>query len=126
MTYESVLFFLLIQRPPSSPRADTLFPYTTLCRPLPPAPRRQAAVSDSGMPHIVVASIVERDGRFLIVEERINGASLLNQPAGQWERGETLVEGSIREALEETGWDVRPTHVLGTIGRASSRERLFQ
>ncbi|HEY9545539.1 MAG TPA: NUDIX hydrolase [Solimonas sp.] len=70
-------------------------------------------MSDSGMPHIVVASIVERDGRFLIVEERINGASLLNQPAGHWERGETLVEGAIREALEETGWDVRPTHVLG-------------
>lgn len=65
------------------------------------------------MPHIVVASIVERDGRFLIVEERINGASLLNQPAGHWERGETLIEGAIREALEETGWDVRPTHVLG-------------
>src|SRR3546814_11400248 len=66
------------------------------------------------MPHIVVASIVERDGRFLIVEERINGASLLNQPAGHWERGETLVEGAILEALEETGWDVRPTPVSGT------------
>ena len=43
-----------------------------------------------GSAHVVVASIVERDGRFLIVEERINGAPLLNQPAGHWERGETL------------------------------------
>jgi 8-oxo-dGTP pyrophosphatase MutT (NUDIX family) len=65
------------------------------------------------IPHVVVASVVERGGRFLIVEERINGASKLNQPAGHWEQGETLVEGAVREALEETGWDVRPTHLLG-------------
>jgi 8-oxo-dGTP pyrophosphatase MutT (NUDIX family) len=64
-------------------------------------------------PHIVVASVAERGGRFLIVEERIKGASMLNQPAGHWERGETLIEGAIREALEETGWDLRPTHLLG-------------
>lgn len=64
-------------------------------------------------PHVVVACVVERDGRFLTVEERINGASLLNQPAGHWEHGETLVEGAIRETLEETGWDVLPTHFLG-------------
>lgn len=63
--------------------------------------------------HVVVASVVERDGRFLIVEERINGAARLNQPAGHWEPGETLVEGAVREALEETGWDLRPTHFLG-------------
>ncbi|NKF23145.1 NUDIX hydrolase [Solimonas marina] len=63
--------------------------------------------------HIVVASVVERDGRFLIVEERINGAPMLNQPAGHWEHGETLPEAAVREALEETGWDVRLTHVLG-------------
>jgi 8-oxo-dGTP pyrophosphatase MutT (NUDIX family) len=68
---------------------------------------------NDGPAHIVVACIVERDSRFLTVEERINGASLLNQPAGHWERGETLIEGAIREALEETGWDVRPTHLLG-------------
>lgn len=64
-------------------------------------------------PHVVVACIVERDGRFLMVEERINGESRLNQPAGHWEQDESLVEGAIREALEETRWQVRPTHVLG-------------
>lgn len=64
-------------------------------------------------PHVVVACVVERDGRFLLVEERINDELRMNQPAGHWEQGETLVAGAIREALEETGWDVEPTHVLG-------------
>lgn len=67
----------------------------------------------SWTPHVVVACIVERDGRFLIVEESINGELKLNQPAGHWEQGETLVEGAIREALEETAWSVTPTAVLG-------------
>ena len=67
----------------------------------------------SWSPHVVVACIVERDGRFLIVEEKIHGASMQNQPAGHWEQGETLVAGAIRETLEETGWDVEPTAVLG-------------
>lgn len=63
--------------------------------------------------HVVVASIVERDGKFLLVEEDIGGAQVLNQPAGHWEAGETLLEAARREALEETGWDVEPTSVLG-------------
>lgn len=67
----------------------------------------------SWSPHVVVASIVERDGRFLMVEEQINGALCLNQPAGHWEKDETLLEGAIRETLEETRWQVMPTHVLG-------------
>ncbi|PPE73155.1 NUDIX hydrolase [Solimonas fluminis] len=64
-------------------------------------------------PHVVVACVVERDGRFLLVEERIAGELRMNQPAGHWEQGETLVEGAIRETLEESGWEVEPTHVLG-------------
>jgi 8-oxo-dGTP pyrophosphatase MutT (NUDIX family) len=64
-------------------------------------------------PHVVVACVVERDGRFLTVEERINGEMLLNQPAGHWEQGESLIEGARRETLEETRWEVEPTHVLG-------------
>jgi 8-oxo-dGTP pyrophosphatase MutT (NUDIX family) len=65
--------------------------------------------------HVVVACIVERDGKFLLVEERIeaNGAAVLNQPAGHWEANETLIEAAKRETLEETGWDVEPTAVLG-------------
>lgn len=63
--------------------------------------------------HITVACVVERDGRFLFVEEQVNEHLVLNQPSGHWEPGETLIEGAVREALEETGWEVRPTALLG-------------
>lgn len=65
--------------------------------------------------HVVVASVVERDGKFLMVEEHINDDATvwINQPAGHWEQGETLIAAAQREALEETGWDVEPLHVLG-------------
>ena len=65
-------------------------------------------------PHVVVAAVVERDGRYLIVEEFINGELRLNQPAGHWEEGETLVEAVRRETLEEAAWDIEPSHFLGT------------
>jgi 8-oxo-dGTP pyrophosphatase MutT (NUDIX family) len=63
--------------------------------------------------HIVVSTVVERDGRFLFVEEHIAGALVLNQPAGHWEENETLFDAAIRETLEETGWDVELTAFLG-------------
>lgn len=64
-------------------------------------------------PHSTVATVVERDGLFLIVEEMIEGRILYNQPAGHLEAHESLQEGALRETLEETAWDVRLTSVLG-------------
>ena len=64
--------------------------------------------------HVVAAAIVERDGKFLLVEERIEGVLKLNQPAGHWEDGETLLDAVKREALEESGWEVEPVALLGT------------
>ena len=64
-------------------------------------------------PHITVATIVEDNGRFLMVEELKSGRTVLNQPAGHLDPNETLTEAAIRETLEETGWDVEPTGVLG-------------
>lgn len=64
-------------------------------------------------PHLTVATVVEREGRYLVVEERPHGTPMLNQPAGHVEGGETLAEGAIRETLEETGYRVRPTHLVG-------------
>ena len=63
--------------------------------------------------HVTVAAIVARDGKFLFVEEEVGSRTVLNQPAGHWEAGETLVEAVVREALEETGWEVEPTALLG-------------
>lgn len=64
-------------------------------------------------PHVVVAAMVERDGKFLLVEEETSEGLRLNQPAGHWERGETLMDAVRREALEETAHYVEPLALLG-------------
>ena len=64
-------------------------------------------------PSVTVATIVERDGRFLVVEEETRNGTELNQPAGHLEAGETLPAAAIRETLEETGWHVTPTALVG-------------
>ncbi len=65
-------------------------------------------------PHVTVAVVVERDGRFLMVEEEAElGRVVYNQPAGHVEKGETLEQAAVREAREETGWDVQLTAFLG-------------
>jgi len=64
-------------------------------------------------PHATVATIVERDGRFLLVEEESGGRVVLNQPAGHIEENELFLDAAVRETLEETGWHVRPTYLVG-------------
>jgi 8-oxo-dGTP pyrophosphatase MutT (NUDIX family) len=64
-------------------------------------------------PDITVAAIVERAGRFLLVEEVISGRHVFNQPAGHVEQGEHLVTAVIRETLEETAWHFEPQWLLG-------------
>ena len=65
-------------------------------------------------PHLTVATVVERSGQFLLVEEYAEGSTpVLNQPAGHVELGESLVQAAMRETLEETGWEVRISHYLG-------------
>lgn len=68
---------------------------------------------DLWTPHVVVAAIVERDGKFLLVEEHTSEGLRLNQPAGHWEPGETLADAVRRETLEETAHHVEPTALLG-------------
>lgn len=64
-------------------------------------------------PHITVACVIEKSGKFLIVEEKVSGKRVYNQPAGHVEAGETLIAAAIRETREETGWTVKPTALLG-------------
>lgn len=64
-------------------------------------------------PEITVAAVVERDGRFLLVEERIRHRLVLNQPAGHVEDRETLLAAVTRETLEETGYTFEPRALLG-------------
>ena len=64
-------------------------------------------------PVTTVATIVERDGAFLLVEEETSSGVRINQPAGHLEAGESLVAAAIRETLEETGYHVTPTSLVG-------------
>ena len=64
-------------------------------------------------PEITVAAISESDGRFLVVEERINERLVFNQPAGHVERGESLLTAVVREVREETAWRFEPASLVG-------------
>ncbi len=64
-------------------------------------------------PHVTVATIIERDGKFLMVYEEADGKKVYNQPAGHLDPNETLQQAAIRETLEETGWTVELTGVVG-------------
>jgi 8-oxo-dGTP pyrophosphatase MutT (NUDIX family) len=65
-------------------------------------------------PEVTVAAVVVRAGRFLLVEERIGGRLVLNQPAGHLEDRETLIEAAVRETREETAWRFHPEALVGT------------
>lgn len=64
-------------------------------------------------PHVTVATVVPRDGRFLLVEESVRGRLVLNQPAGHLESGESLLAAAVRETREETGWTVELDCLIG-------------
>lgn len=64
-------------------------------------------------PGVTVAAVIERDGRFLFVEEIADGRQVLNQPAGHLDPGESLVQAVAREVLEETAHRFAPTGLIG-------------
>ena len=64
-------------------------------------------------PSATVAAVVERNGRFLLVEEPIDGRMVLNQPAGHLDPGESLIAACRREVLEETAHRFEPTALVG-------------
>jgi 8-oxo-dGTP pyrophosphatase MutT (NUDIX family) len=63
--------------------------------------------------HVTVAAITCSAGRYLLVEEQIQGRRVINQPAGHWEPDETLYQAVVRETLEETGWEFIPRGLVG-------------
>lgn len=70
-------------------------------------------MSEIWKPHVAVAAVIERDGRFLLVEEEIAGQHVFNQPAGHLDPGESLVAACARETLEESAWKFAPEALTG-------------
>jgi ADP-ribose pyrophosphatase YjhB (NUDIX family) len=64
-------------------------------------------------PSVTVAAVIERDGQFLLVEEKIDGRLVLNQPAGHLDPGESIVDACRREVLEETAHHFEPDALVG-------------
>jgi ADP-ribose pyrophosphatase YjhB (NUDIX family) len=63
--------------------------------------------------HLTVAAVVEKHGRFLVVEELVGGREVINQPAGHVETGEALRDAVMREMAEETAWQFSPAAIVG-------------
>ncbi len=64
-------------------------------------------------PHVTVAAIIEREQRFLMVEEFTPHGLQFNQPAGHLEDNESLLQAVVRETLEETAYQFEPQAFLG-------------
>ena len=77
-------------------------------------------------PSVTVAAIIEREGRYLLVEEHTPEGLRLNNPAGHLDPGESPEQGVAREALEETAFVFEPTALVGVylsrFQRASTGE----
>lgn len=72
----------------------------------------------------MVAAIVEREGKFLLVEEAADGEIVLNQPAGHLDEGERLIDAVVRETLEETAWHFEPQALLGIYRWPSPKKQV--
>jgi 8-oxo-dGTP pyrophosphatase MutT (NUDIX family) len=81
---------------------------------LPTAPiLAPTTLGDRWRPSATVAAIIERDGKFLLIEEMTPDGLRLNSPAGHLDPGESPEDGCARETLEETTHRFTPTALLG-------------
>ena len=78
-----------------------------------PAGYNRGMREDQWKPNVTVAAVIERDGRYLLVEEETAEGIRFNQPAGHLEDGESLAAACTREVLEETRYRFRPTALVG-------------
>lgn len=70
-------------------------------------------MSEVWKPSVTVAAIIERDGRFLLIEEATSDGIRINQPAGHLDPSESLIQAVVRETREETAYDFTPTALVG-------------
>ena len=62
---------------------------------------------------LTVAAVIERDDKFLLVEEYAMGRRVMTQPGGHIEADESPEEAVVREVLEESGVSVECRDMIG-------------
>ncbi len=60
---------------------------------------------------LVVGVLIQKDGKYLLLDEHRKEGIRLNIPAGHVDPKETPIEAAKREAKEESGFDVRLTGI---------------
>ena len=81
------------------------------------------AMPNRWKPNVTVAAVVEREGRFLFIEENTADGLRLNNPAGHLDPGESPVDACVREVLEETAYDFTPSALVGVYLNRFRRTR---
>lgn len=70
---------------------------------------------------VVAGVVIEQDGKYLLVQEKQPKAyGLWNLPAGHVEPGETIEQAAVKEAKEETGFDVELIKKVGVFQSQAS------
>ncbi len=87
-------------------------------------------MTDIWKPSVTVAAVIERQGRFLLVEEETSDGIRFNQPAGHLDPFESLEQAVVRETLEETAHDFTPTALIGmymsrTVSARTGRDETY-
>jgi len=70
-------------------------------------------MSEIWKPNVTVAALIEREGKFLLVEEETDEGIRFNQPAGHLDEGESLLNAVARETLEESAHHFAPKFLVG-------------
>ena len=78
---------------------------------------------DRWKPNVTVSAIIERDGRFLLVEEETADGLKLNVPAGHLDPAESPIDACAREVLEETAFSFTPQALVGIYMNRFTRTR---
>ena len=81
------------------------------------------AMPNRWKPNVTVGAIIERDGRFLLVEEDTADGVRLQLPSGHLDPAESPQQACAREVREETAFGFTPTALVGVYMNRFVRTR---